>query len=239
VLYSFVSPDNGHTWNRYIVPGGYTAGVQGWPSETVDSSGNVYALYGNNTSLKMYRSTDHGQNWTEKDVTQDACAGTNSTFCYSYNWMEVAPDGSIGLAYYHTTETTATTNGPHWYIYAGTAPNWNSIVAASVSNPATGFTLVSLDPAHPVADHTFTPWGDFFTIAFGVDNKLSVVWTKNDIVAGDTTGTTLGLNSNIYYAVESGSLSTPSADIPEVPFLPLLVITGAAMAAAVTRRRWA
>ncbi len=236
VLYSFVSPDNGHTWNRYTVPGTYAAGDQGWPTETVDSAGNVYALYGNHTQLFMFRSIDHGVTWSRKDVTQGACAGSNSTYCYSYAWMAVAPDGSVGLAYYHTTDTGAS---PRWYIFAGTAPDWSSIGDGT----ATGFTMVSLAPSQPVADNGFTPWGDFFTIDFGQDNKLSVVWTTNAIVHG-TTGSTLGLNSDIYYAVESGSLSpltdSPSADVPETGALPLLAAVGVAAAlitGGVRRRR--
>jgi len=79
-LYSYVSADDGHTWNRYDA-GTYNAadGESSWPTVEVAKDGSIWALYvdgltdsnGNTVmnTLNLYHSTNHGKTWTHRDIT--------------------------------------------------------------------------------------------------------------------------------------------------------------------------
>jgi hypothetical protein len=173
-FWSFVSKDDGKTWSRYKM-GKYDAKkALSWLSVSIAKDGTLYAFYTegkNGGRLHLMTSTDHGQHWTNRDVTP-------AEGVYEYEAMDVAPNGTVGIAYYYRPDTTKP-----WQVYAATARPGERFRATQVSR-------------EPIASKSSTsPFGDFFEIAFGPDNKLNVVWTSlnSDLVAE-------GLNSDIYYA---------------------------------------
>ncbi|HEX8002383.1 MAG TPA: hypothetical protein VF519_06775 [Mycobacteriales bacterium] len=193
-LWSYVSADDGRTWTRYQM-GTYSAGDPWttYPSVTVAKDGTVYALYNDNTHvgtcdpvtaatftcadnikaghLILYTSRNQGRTWSRQEVTP-------TPGLIRYSWIDVAPNGTIGIVYYHRANT-----GADWYLMAATARPGKKFVASKVSTK-------------PVASKTYpTPMGDFFQCAFGPDSKLHVAWTSldEDLFAE-------GLNSDIYYA---------------------------------------
>jgi hypothetical protein len=193
-LWSYVSADDGRTWRRYQM-GTYGAGDPWttYPSVTIGKDGTVYALYNDNTyksgcdaataatfgcddhivssHLVLYTSKTNGRTWTKREVTPNKGL-------IRYTWVDVAPDGMLGIAYYYRPDA-----GSAWYLYAATAKPGSTFRAARVSSK-------------PVASKGFSsPLGDFFQCAFGPDSKLNVAWTSlNDDLALE------GLNSDIYYA---------------------------------------
>ena len=193
-LYSYVSANDGKTWNRYVM-GTYGAGDPWttYPSVTIGKDGTVYALYNDNTytpgcdaatgltfgcddhvkasHLILYTSKTHGRTWTKREITP------NAGFI-RYTWIDVAPNGDLGIAYYYRPD-----KGSDWNIYAATAKPTGKFKAARVSTQR-------------VASKTYSsPFGDFFQCAFGPDSKLNVSWTsQNEDLFFE------GLNTDIYYA---------------------------------------
>ena len=184
-LYSYVSSDDGHSFQRYTV-GSYNAhdGSSSWPTETVARDGSVWAMYvdanavdGNGlpitNKLRLFHSVDHGKTFTDQDVTP--VQGR-----YEYAWLSVSGTNRLGMGTYYRTN-----NSSPWYVEgaiwrAGRKPH-----------------LVSLDPQNPVAgaDRGDAP-GDFMSSAFGPDGHLSVVWTR---IVMEIPGTA-SLERDIYYA---------------------------------------
>src|SRR5439155_123629 len=184
-LYSYVSSDDGHSFQRYPV-GSYNAkdASTSWPTEVVARDGSVWAMYvdanavdGNGlpitNRLRLFHSIDHGRTWTEQDVTP-------VTGRYEYAWLSVFGRNKLGIGTYYRTN-----NSSPWYVEgaiwsAGRKPH-----------------LVSLDPQNPVAgaDRGDAP-GDFMSSSFGPDGKLSVVWTR---IVAEVPGTAT-LERDIYYA---------------------------------------
>jgi hypothetical protein len=239
-LYSYVSADDGKTWTRHdIRPYNACNPVDSWPAVSVAANGDVYALYLDSPDasgsagptgplpgagdplasitataqqLRLFRSTDHGQTWAERDVTPDPTGN------YHYAWMDVAPDGTIGVVYYHAVDGNS-----DWYVEAETAPDFTApFTTGRVWNQR-------------VSTAAFGPFGDFFECAFGPDNRLRVVWTSLSTLVGQDF--TYGLNSDIYYAVQSPA--APPASVPEAPLAASLLGAGAVagVAAVLVRRR--
>jgi hypothetical protein len=194
LLYAYVSADDGRTWQRHTM-GTYKAGDPWttYPSVTVGKDGTVYALYNDDeysgacsattsatfgcdsnvkaSHLMLYTSRTNGRTWTKREVTPNAGL-------MRYTWVDVAPNGTLGIAYYYRENTASP-----WYLYAATAAPGKKFSAAKVTTK-------------PVASKDFgSPLGDFFQCAFGPDSKLNVSWTSlnTDLLAE-------GLNSDIYYA---------------------------------------
>jgi hypothetical protein len=181
-LWSYVSKDDGKTWNRFRM-GRYDAkdAVSTYPSVSVGADGTVYALYnesktnssGNPVSgkLRLLTSKNNGRTWSEQNVTP--AAGM-----YRYTWVDVAPNGTLGIAYYYRPDASS-----DWFVYAATARPGQRFVPTKVS---TATIAVKSNPS---------AFGDFFQVAFGPDSKLNVVWTSqnSDLVLD-------GLNTDIYYA---------------------------------------
>ena len=173
-FWSYVSKDDGKNWSRYKMGAYDDKKALSWFSVTVAKDGTLYAFYTegkNGGRLHLMTSKDHGQRWTNRDVTP-------AEGIYQYEAMDVAPDGSIGIAYYYRPAT-----GQPWHVYAAVAKPGQRFVPTRVSKD-------------PIASKSNTsPFGDFFEIAFGPDSKLNVVWTalNSDLVAE-------GLNSDIYFA---------------------------------------
>jgi hypothetical protein len=193
-LYSYVSADDGKSWQRFSM-GTYDARDpwSTYPSVTVAKDGTVYALYNDNTvsgscdtvtsetfgcdgnikssHLVLYTSKTHGRTWTKTEVTPHAGL-------MRYTWVDVAPDGTVGIAYYYRENTHS-----DWYLWAATAKPGKKFAAAKVSTKK----VASKDYS--------SPFGDFFQCAFGPDSKLNVAWTSQN-----TDLMFEGLNSDIYYA---------------------------------------
>lgn len=215
-LYSYVSADDGKSWTRHdIRPYNACNPVDSWPSTTVAANGDVYALYldspdaagspgptgslpgagdplasitASSYRLRLFRSTDHGVTWAERDVTPDP------TGKYHYAWMDVAADGTIGVVYYHSVNASS-----DWFVEAETASGWSA-----------PFSTARISPQR-VSDSALGPLGDFFECAFGPDNRLRVVWTSLTTMVGQDFS--YGLNSDIFYAVQSPA--APAASVPE------------------------
>jgi hypothetical protein len=175
--YSYVTHDDGKHWTRSTM-GKYSA--SSWINGAIAPDGTIYASYHDTDDdklnhLMLYTSKNGGKSWTKSDVT----GGHPGKIAYS--WMDVSPNGTLGLAYYGSADGKT-----NWYMYAGTAKPGQRLAYGKVS------------PGLKLNEDGGSPWGDFFQVAFGADNKLNVVFTVNDALAGQ--GATSGLNSQIYYA---------------------------------------
>ena len=193
-LWSYVSADDGKTWKRYQM-GTYGAGDPWttYPSVAIAKDGTIYALYNDNvytpgcdaataatfgcddhvksSHLILYTSKTQGRTWSRKEVTP-------APGFIRYSWIDVAQNGTVGIAYYHRPNKAS-----DWYLMAATAKPGKKFVAARVSQTK-------------VASKIFgSPFGDFFQCSFGPDSKLNVAWTSMDEDLGAE-----GLNSDIYYA---------------------------------------
>lgn len=181
-LWSYASLDNGKSWRRYKM-GKYNArdDISTYPSVSVAKDGTIYALYNDSVTnssgypieshLRLYTSKTQGRTWTMREVTPRAGQ-------IRYTWLDVAPDGTIGIAYYYRPDSSAA-----WYLYAGTA------------KPGQRFKVVSAAPSTPLASRSFGyAFGDFFQVAFGPDSKLHIAYTamNEDLLLE-------GLNTDIYY----------------------------------------
>jgi hypothetical protein len=175
--YSYVTHDDGKHWTRYTM-GKYSK--SSWINGAVAKDGTIYAMYHDTDDDKMqhlmlYTSKNGGKTWTKRDVTQ----GRPGAIAYS--WMDVSPNGTIGIAYYGSPDGKKS-----WYMYAGTA------------KPGQRLTYGKVSPGLKLAPDGGFVWGDFFQVAFGPDDKLNVVFTTDDNIAGQAS--TQGLNSQIWYA---------------------------------------
>lgn len=193
-LWAYVSADDGRTWMRHQM-GTYSAGDPWttYPSVTVGRDGTVYALYNDNkhvgdcnpavamtftcdgnvksSHLVLYTSKTQGRTWTRQEVTP-------TPGLIRYSWLDVAPNGSLGIAYYHRPNTSS-----DWHLMAATAKPGKKFIASRVSPTKVASKIYS------------SPFGDFFQCAFGPDSKLHVTWTSMDEDLGFE-----GLNTDIYYA---------------------------------------
>jgi hypothetical protein len=170
----YVSTDDGRHFTRYKM-GSY--GASSWINGAVASDGTLYAMYHDTDAdklehLMLYTSKNGGKSWTKRDVT----SGAKGQIAYS--WMDVAPNGTLGIAYYYSPGANK-----DWQVWAGTA------------KPGAKFSYAKVAPGQKLVEDGGGPWGDFFQVAFGPDSKLHVVWTQNAALAGFS-----GLNSEIYYA---------------------------------------
>lgn len=172
--WAFVTNDDGRTWTRSRM-GGYTHSSS-WINGAVAPDGTVYALYhgggfDGDADLHLYASRNGGRTWTQRDITM--------AFGHlAYSWMDVAPDGTIGVAFYHRD-----VDSRDWHVFAG------------VAKPGQRFRYTSLAPRMSLArEGADIPWGDFFQVAFGPDSKLNVVWTADVRTTADP------LDSHVYYA---------------------------------------
>jgi hypothetical protein len=166
-LYSYVSADDGASWQRYDA-GTYNAadGSQSWPTVEVARDGSVWALYvdgktdaaGNTVpnTLNLYHSTNNGKTWTRRNVTP-------KTGRYEYAWLSVSPSGkSLGIGTYYRPD-----NNSSWYVYGA--------VFGTGSKPS----FVRLDPVSVQAPQCADAPGDLMSSEFNPDGTLDVVWTRN------------------------------------------------------------
>lgn len=233
-LWAYVSTDDGATFTRHQA-GTYNAcnPVDSWPSVAEDAAGNLYALYLDATTtggpgptgslpgvgdplssvkagtyhLNLYRSTDHGTTWTKREVTPEAGL-------YHYAALDVAPDGTVGIVYYHAKDANS-----DWFVYSGVAPRFSGHFQTAQIAPDT------------VGTALFGPLGDFFECMFGPDGKINVVWTSLSTIGGSAS--TYGLNSDIYYAHTAVPVTQPVTTVstsasPHPSPSPALVNTGTA-----------
>jgi len=170
-LYSFVSTDDGHTYQRYDM-GTYNNadGTQSWPTIQVGPDGTVWVLYvdssnvgdggiPNTNQLYLFRSKDSGRTWTKQDVTP--VVGR-----YQYGWLSLSADGkTLGLGIYYRP------NSSYPWSVAGTTWTAGGKINAK--------TFVDLDITHPVspADRAEPP-ADYLGSYFFTDGKLGVIWTR-------------------------------------------------------------
>jgi hypothetical protein len=100
---AWISPDRGQTWTSVDIDGldnDFTG--DGFPNVAVSPvDGSVYALWSDGPNvLKLARSTDHGTTWSVYDITP--FAGT-----FTFPWVTVAPNGSVGVIFHGATPTAA------------------------------------------------------------------------------------------------------------------------------------
>jgi hypothetical protein len=196
-LWAYSSHDDGKTWSRSKM-GSYDAAKEGnstYPSLSVAKDGTIYALYNRSITqhsqvlpggvpdpatglddpadshLMLYTSKDKGRSWSEREVTP-------KKGMIRYSWLAVAPDGTVGIAYYYRGSAAE-----DWYVYAATA------------KPGAAFKANKVSSTKIASKNYGSAFGDFFQIAFGPDSKLNVVWTvqNTDLLAE-------GLNTDIYFA---------------------------------------
>ncbi len=166
-LYSYVSADDGQTFNRYDM-GTFNAadGTTSWPTGEVAPDGSLWVLYVDgatdangdtiSNTLNLYHSTDHGKTWSHKDITP--LKGR-----YHYSWLSVSRDGKrLGVGLYYRPNATS-----DWYVYGA--------IFGTGAKPA----LVRLDPVAIQDKHCTTANGDLLGSSFNPDGTLDVVWTRN------------------------------------------------------------
>jgi hypothetical protein len=174
-LWSFVSKDDGRNWSRFRMGAFDQTKPMSWPTIAVGNDGSVYVMYTQGREggrLHLLTSKDSGRTWVGRDVTPTAGI-------YHFESFDVAPNGTLGLAYYHRADANS-----DWFVYAATAAPGQRFVPAKVST-------------QPIASRSSNAaLGDFFEIAFGPDNKLNVAWTARP---DDVTSQSL-LSSDVYFA---------------------------------------
>ncbi|HJP88648.1 MAG TPA: exo-alpha-sialidase [Candidatus Limnocylindrales bacterium] len=190
-LYSFVSTDDGHTWNRYDV-GTYNNadGTQSYPSLEVAPDGTLWCLYVDSTDLDdggtpntnrlyLFMSTDQGKTFSKQEITP--VAGR-----YQYGWLSISPDGkTLGLGIYYRPNAS--------YPWSVGAVTWKTGSKPSAK------AFVDLDSTHPVApQQNAEPPGDYLGSYFFPDGKLGVIWTRIVLWTDATT-----LERDIYFARQS------------------------------------
>ncbi len=195
-LYSYVSTDDGHSWQRYDI-GTYNADddTQSYPYVQVAPDGTVWALYvdsddlsphtdatgstsmiPNTNRIYLFKSTTQGKTWTKQEITP--VRGR-----YQYAWLSVSADGKkLGMGVYFRSNADYP-----WYVAAVTWP------AGGAPDPKQ---FVSVDPDHPVssADHLEAP-ADYMGSYFFPDGKLGVIWTRYVLWTNVAT-----LTRDIYFA---------------------------------------
>jgi hypothetical protein len=170
-LYSYVSTDDGHSFQRYDM-GTYNDadGTQSWPTIQVAPDGTVWVLYVDSTDvgdggipntnkLYLFKSKDSGRTWTKQDVTP--VAGR-----YQYGWLSLTGDGkTLGLGIYYRPNANFA-----WSVAGVTWPAGGKINARN---------FVDLDIAHAVSPmENDEPPGDYLGSYFFPDGKLGVIWTR-------------------------------------------------------------
>src|SRR5439155_16576634 len=121
-------------------------GSSSWPTIQVATDGSVWAMYvdadavdGNGVPitnrLRLFHSIDHGQTWSEQDVTP-------VTGRYEYAWVSVYKGSKLGIGTYYRPS-----NDVPWRVYG------------AVWKVGRKPRLISLDEQNPVApaDHTDAP----------------------------------------------------------------------------------
>src|SRR4051794_4477178 len=187
-LYSFVSTDDGHSFQRYNM-GTYNNddGTQSWPAIQVGPDGTVWALYvdsndvgdggiPNTNQIYLFRSTDSGKTWSKQDITP--VRGR-----YQYAWLSLSADGKkLGMGVYYRP------NADFAWSVAG--------ITWAAGGKVDGKNLLSLDPKHPVAPmENAEPPGDYLGSYFLPGGKLGVIWTRISLWTSATT-----LERDIYFA---------------------------------------
>ena len=192
-LYAYVSADDGHTFERYVV-GSYnsTDSTFSWPTVNVAPDGSIWALYVDaldvtdcgtditgvttcdpvTNRLLLYHSVDHGRTWKGQDITPGRGR-------YEYAWLAISADGKkLGVGVYYRPNLTSP-----WLVYG------------SVFRPGQKPVLTSLDPYNPVAPASASePPGDYMNSYFNPDGTLNVIWTRRELTVGTT------LLRSIYFA---------------------------------------
>jgi len=216
-LWAYVSNDDGRSFTQHKV-GSYNPcnPVDSWPAVAEDAAGNLYALYLDATTtggpgptgaipgvgdplstvaassyhLNLFRSSDHGVTWSMRDVTPEKGV-------YHYSWLDVAPDGTIGVVFYHAKDANS-----DWFVDSEIIPPVTPLVSTSIS-------LLRIAAVSPdkVSTSQFGPMGDFFECMFGPDGRLNVVWTGLSTLAGNAS--TYGLNSDIFFARTASPVAHP------------------------------
>jgi hypothetical protein len=170
-LYSYVTSDDGQSWQRYdIGPYNNADGTQSYPLVEVAPDGTVWALYVDSDDLDsggtpisnriyLFKSSDQGKTWARQDITP--VRGR-----YQYAWLSISNDGKkMGFGVYFRSNSDYP-----WYVAAVTWPTGGKLDAKS---------FVSVDPDHPVAPmDRAEPPGDYMGSYFFPDGKLGVIWTR-------------------------------------------------------------
>jgi hypothetical protein len=176
-LRAYVSHDDGATWTVHRIAH-YTAA--GWPSIAVDGTGVVHALVQDTQTidgksvdvLRVFDSRDGGVTWKEQDVPW-----TGGSIAMS--WLDAARDGTVGVGFY--AQQNADTD---WQVYAAVRPPTGGWGIGQVSQTA-------------IAPASSFPKGDFFQVAFGPDDRLSVAWTRFATLGPTPSGNT---NTDVVFA---------------------------------------
>ncbi|MCA1823233.1 MAG: hypothetical protein ABR520_05905 [Mycobacteriales bacterium] len=174
-VYSFVSADDGKTWNRYFIDDYEPASTDSWPSVEVAKDGSLWATHVSKVEkdvekITLYHSKTHGKSWSKQDITP--LKGR-----FVYQWLSVSPDGKkLGLGTYYRPDAKSP-----WKVYG------------AVWKPGEKPKLVSLDDKNPVAPVVAgDPPGDYLGSTFAPDGHLSVIWTRvvlrSPVADADPTG---------------------------------------------------
>jgi len=197
-LLAFVTPDNGQSFDVHPVTGYNPHDPWStWPSAAVARDGSVYALYVDDDTrqdctlnfcgpvpsrshLLLLRSRDRGVHWQRREIPTPAHSGL-----VHYSALDVAPDGTVGLAFYYQPTPTAP-----WTLWAATG-SWDHGFAES---QATAAPVAPAECSPALLNLVFDcgAQGDFFEVAYGPDGRLNVAWTV------DSDGS--GLQPDVWFA---------------------------------------
>jgi hypothetical protein len=177
----------------YTCGAGSTCGGAGlgnlFPALAVDSFGNVYAVWSNNTDIYYSYSMDHGTTWSPAITVTQTQAGKANLF----PWVAAEADGHVAIAWYGADQVGNSNTMP-------TGTQWNVFVAETVHGHAStpGFTL---NKATDHSNHTGSistrglnllmpsdrSLADFFQIAIDPTNHLiNIAYADNHPGGGGT-----------------------------------------------------
>lgn len=170
-LYSYVSTDDGRTFQRYQVSTYNDADTtQSYPLIDVAPDGTIWALYVDSDNLDadgipitnriyLFKSVDQGKTYTKQEITP--VRGR-----YQYAWLAVSPDGKkLGMGIYYRPNAD--------FPWEMAAVTWNAGGKLDARN------FLSVDKDHFVAPKERSePPGDYTGSFWFPDGKFGIVWTR-------------------------------------------------------------
>lgn len=182
-----VSHDEGQTWQLHLVKGGGPDTLNGlfFPWTTIDSAGNVFAVWSGTDSLAQATnvyysySTDHGENWSPPDRVNTDSIG----HAHIYASASAGDPGVVDLAWYTASSADPAAADNQWFV------DFAQIRAANTSTPTVNQSRVYPATIHHgevcllgtlcLATQGDRSLLDFFQIQIGPDGMANIAFANN------------------------------------------------------------